>query len=132
MMRRAVLPVVYLLALVPVLAGHAHFVGVPALDEDGAVATASGKVAGLGNVPQITVLASGDAACINPGGHGPKAANKQTVSAEGTFPVQNGKAEFELTLTAVFQPSCTPPMTLDWSNLRIVVTADDGTVLLFP
>jgi hypothetical protein len=113
-------------------AGNAHFVGTPALVEDGNVVTASGKVAGLGNVPQITVTVSGDAACINPGSNKPQADNKESFSAEGTFPVQNGKALFELTLTAVFQPDCSPPMTVDWSNLRIVVTADDGTVLTFP
>jgi hypothetical protein len=51
------------------------------------------------------------AECINPGQKHPKAANKESVSAEGDFPVQNDKALFSLTLTASFQPECSPPMT---------------------
>jgi hypothetical protein len=117
---------------VPVLAGNAHFVGTPQLIESGNTVTASGKVAGLGNVPQIHVELSGDAACINRGNHNPDAANKDSFSAGGDFPVQNGKAEFSLELTATFQPPCDPPMTVDWSNVTITVTADDGTVLTFP
>jgi hypothetical protein len=35
--------------------------------------------------------------------------------------VQNGKADFSITLTATFQPDCTPPMTLVWSNVTISV-----------
>jgi hypothetical protein len=31
---------------------------------------------------------------------------RHTVSAERQFPVQNGNANFSLTLTAVFQPPC--------------------------
>jgi hypothetical protein len=111
---------------------NAHFVGTPTLTSSGTTATASGKVAGLGNVEQINVTVSGDAACINPGSKHPKAANKESFSAEGTFPVQNGKALFSLTLSATFQPDCTPPMTVQWSNLSVTVTADDGTFLQYP
>ena len=111
---------------------NAHFVGTPTLTSSGTTATASGKVAGLGNVEQIHVTVSGDAACINPGSKHPKAANKESFSAEGDFPVQNGKALFSLTLTATFQPDCTPPMTVQWSNLSVTVTADDGTFLQYP
>jgi hypothetical protein len=32
----------------------------------------------------------------------PKAANKESFSADGYFPVQNGKADFSLTVTATF------------------------------
>jgi hypothetical protein len=111
---------------------NAHFVGTPTLSSSGNTATASGKVAGLGNVTQIHVEVSGDAACINPGSKHPKAANKESFSAEGDFPVQNGKALFSLSLTATFQPDCTPPMTVAWSNLSVTVTADDGTFLQYP
>jgi hypothetical protein len=117
---------------VPLLAGRAHFVGSPQIastDEDLLV---SGKVAGLGNVPQIHVELSADAACINPGGNHPNADNKESFSAAGDFPVQNGKALFQLTLTAAFQPDCTPPMDVEWTNVRLTVTADDGTLLTFP
>jgi len=112
-----------------VMAGNAHFVGTPTLTSSGNTATASGKVAGLGNIPQIRVVVSGDAECINPGGGNPNAANKDSFSAEGTFPVQNGKALFSLDLTATFHPDCSPPMSVQWSNLSITVY-DNGNVLL--
>jgi hypothetical protein len=57
------------------------------------------------------------ALCINNGGHHPKAVNKGSFSAEGDFPEQNGKAEFSLTLIATFQPDCSPPMTLSWTDI---------------
>lgn len=114
------------------IAGNAHFVGTPTITISGSTATVSGKVAGLGNIPQIDVQATADVACVNPGTRKPKAANKQSVGAGGQFPVQNGKAEFSLTLTATFQPTCDPPMTLEWSNVVIHVTAEDGTDLTFP
>jgi hypothetical protein len=72
-----------------------------------------------------------DAACINPGNQHPNGANKESFSAEGDFPVQNGRAEFSLDLTATFQPDCTPPMTVEWSNISITVTAP-GVSLTFP
>jgi hypothetical protein len=33
--------------------------------------------------------------------------------------VQDGKANFSLTLTATFSPSCSPPMTVRWSDLTV-------------
>ena len=114
------------------LAGNAHFVGLPQLSAFGSTATVSGKVAGLGNIPQIHVVLSGDAQCVNRGNNKPQAANKQAFAASGDFPVQNGKAVFQLALEADFQPECAPPMTVEWSNLSITVTADDGTFLSFP
>jgi len=101
----------------------AHFVGSPTISISGTTVTAAGKVAGLGAVEQIHVTLSGDAACINPGSQKPQAANKESFSASGDFPVQNGKALFSLDLTATFQPDCTPPMTVVWSNISITVTA---------
>jgi hypothetical protein len=111
---------------------NAHFVGTPTITESGNTVTASGKVAGLGDVEEITVLIEGDAACINPGSKHPKAANKESFSDTDVVPVQNGKALFSITLTATFSPDCTPPMTVDWSNVSITVTADDGTFLQYP
>jgi len=115
-----------------VLAGNAHFVGAPTLTIAGDTVTASGKVAGLGNVPQIHVVLSGDAACVNGGGNHPKAGNKEAFAAEGDFPVQNGKSLFALSLEAVFSPACNPPMTVRWSDLVVTVTAGDGTALTYP
>jgi hypothetical protein len=104
----------------PALAGSPHFVGTPTATISGDTVTVSGKEAGLGNETQIHIVVTADAACINPGDQHPEAANKESFSAEGTFPVQNGRANFSLTVTATFQPSCSPPMTVVWSN--IVVT----------
>lgn len=117
---------------VPALAGvsGAHFVGSPTITITGSTLTASGKVAGLGNVEQIHVMVTADVACVNPGSNKPKAANKQSVGVGGDFPVQNGKANFSLTATATFQPPCDPPMTLEWSNVVITVTAP-GVSLTF-
>jgi len=111
------------------IAGNAHFVGTPTLTVDGNSIIISGKVAGLGNVPQIHVEVTADAQCVNPGTKKPKASNKQSIGAGGDFPVQNGKANFSLTATATFQPDCTPPMSLEFSNITITVTAADGTFL---
>lgn len=113
-------------------AGNAHFVGTPQISVSGNTVTVSGKVAGLGNIPQINVSVSGDAECVNRGNKNPSAENKDTFAAQGSFPVQNGKANFSLTLSASFQPDCTPPMRVEWSNISIVVTANDGTFLTFP
>jgi hypothetical protein len=111
---------------------NAHFVGTPQLSSSGNTATASGKVAGLGQVEVITVTVSGDAACVNPGSKKPQAGNKQTFSSSADVPVQNGKAIFSVQLTASFQPTCTGPMTIEWSNLSVTVTAIDGTFLTYP
>lgn len=127
----AVFAVVLTTALVAAVS-NAHFVGTPTITESGNTVTASGKVAGLGDVETITVTVDGDAACINPGMKHPKAENKESFSDTDVIPVQNGKANFRITLTATFQPNCSPPMTVDWSNVTITVTAADGTFLQFP
>ena len=111
---------------------NAHFVGTPQLTSSGNTATASGKVAGLGNVEVITVTVSGDAACINPGSKHPKAANKESFDSSEDVPVQNGKAIFSVDLVDTFSPNCSPPMSVQWSNLSVTVTAADGTHLEYP
>jgi hypothetical protein len=114
---------------------NAHFVGTPTatLNADGSL-TVQGKVAGLGQVNEIHVDVTADVACINPGSKHPKAANKEAITAGGNFPVQNGKANFSVT-TGVpdIAPSCSPPMTLQYSNVTVTVTTvpDDGTFLTF-
>lgn len=113
---------------VPAMAGSPHFVGAIVSSQDGHTLTISGKEAGLGNETQVHIVVTATAGCINPGSHHPKAANKETFTAEGTFPVQNGKAEFTLTLTAVLSPDCTPPMTLLFDD--IVVCDVDHSVCI--
>jgi hypothetical protein len=118
------------LTVTMVAAGNAHFVGTPSISISGNTATASGKIAGLGNISQINVVVTADAQCVNPGSKKPSADNKQSFSGNGQFPVQNGKANFSVTLTANLQPSCTGPMTIEWSNLQVWVYDQQGNLLL--
>jgi hypothetical protein len=127
-MRRALLVLLFTFAaiLFPATAAYAgspHFVNdtVTAV-RTGDTLTVSGKEAGLGDEAQVHIVVSATAACVNPGGNKPQAANKMTVTAEGDFPVQNGKTNFSLTLVAVFQPSCTPPMSVVFSDVSVTDT----------
>lgn len=127
MRRLLVLAVIVFAAVavaVPVAwAGNPHFVSVTATRTDNSL-TVEGKEAGLGNESQVHIEVTATAECINPGGHHPKAVNKESVSSEGDFPVQNGKAIFSLTLTASFQPECSPPMTVRFSNVVVEDTTN--------
>ena len=105
-------------------AGSPHFVSLSVVRTDDSL-TVVGKEAGLGNEDQVHIVVSATALCINPGSHHPKAANKESVSAEGDFPVQNGKANFSLTLTATFQPDCTPPMTVAFTDVQVCDTTNN-------
>jgi len=102
-------------------AGSPHFVEATAT-ADGNTLTVAGKEAGLGNETQVHIVVTATALCMNNGGHHPKAVNKGSFSAEGDFPVQNGKAVFTLTLIATFQPDCSPPMTVSWTNIVVTDT----------
>lgn len=134
-MRRFALSVVIALLMVavasPALAGSPHFVGQISITRTDNSLTVSGKIAGLGNEDQVEVQITVDAACVNPGGQPPQGENKESFSAAGTFPVQNGKAEFTLTVTATFQPNCSPPMTVEFSNL-VVTDVTHGLTRSFP
>jgi hypothetical protein len=99
-------------------AGSPHFVGVQS-SVSGNTLTVSGKEAGLGNETQVHIVVTATAECINGGSHHPKAANKTSVAAEGDFPVQNGQATFSLSVTASFQPDCSPPMSVVFSNITV-------------
>jgi hypothetical protein len=102
-------------------AGNPHFVGSPTASLSGNTLTVTGKVAGLGNEPFIRVVVSADAQCVNPGSKKPAADNKEAFSAGGNFPVQNGKADFSVNLTATLQPNCSGPMTIEYSNVTVEV-----------
>jgi hypothetical protein len=131
---RAIAVVIAVLVTVvaaPAYAGSPHFVNNAfEVTVDGSTLTVSGKVAGLGDETQVHIELSADASCINPGGQDPSAANKATFGAAGDFPVQNGKAEFELTVVAVFQPKCSPPMTVVWTSVT-VTDAEHGLTATF-
>ena len=109
-------------------AGSPHFVNNAfSISQSGTSVTVTAKEAGLGDELQIHVVLTADAACINPGQHHPKAANKESFSSAGDFPVQNGKADISLTLTATFQPDCTPPMTVVFTNIVLTDETNDLT-----
>jgi hypothetical protein len=113
------------------LAGSPHQVGTCTVTQSGNTLTITGcKEAGLGDEAQINVTISADAACINNGGNHPKAVNKGSFTTGLNVPVQNGKAEFgtadnPATLTATFSPDCSPPMTVVFSNIKILDTTNN-------
>jgi hypothetical protein len=106
-------------------AGSPHFVGAVTATRTDNSLTVSGKEAGLGNEEQINIVVTATAQCINKGEKHPKAENKESVSSEGAFPVQNGKANFSLTVTATFKPSCSPPMTLAFTDVTVTDTTNN-------
>jgi hypothetical protein len=114
----------------PAFAGSPHFVGTPTATISGDTVTVSAKEAGLGDEAQIHVVLTGTAQCVNPGDNDPQAGNKQTFSTAADVPVQNGKANYTLTVTAVLQPSCSPPMSISWSGLTLTDTTNSLTVTL--
>lgn len=108
------------------VAGSPHFVNNAfTVTRDDNTLTVSGKEAGLGDEDQIHVVLEATALCINNGGHHPKAANKESLKAEGDFPVQNGKANFTLSVTATFQPECSPPMTVEFTDITVTDTTNN-------
>jgi hypothetical protein len=115
----------------PASAGSPHFVGTPTVARDGDSLTVAGKVAGLGNETQIHVVVTADVQCVNPGSNEPQAENKGAVIAEGTFPVQNGKALFSVSGTGTTDPACSPPMTLVYRNVVVTVTGASFDPLSF-
>lgn len=125
-MRRwiAMLFVALTLAGASAWAGSPHFVGDPTLTRSGNTLTVSGKEAGLGNEEDVHIVLSATAECINGGGRHPKAANKTSVSSDGYFPVQNGKANFTLSVTATFQPNCSPPMDVRFTDVTVTDTTN--------
>src|SRR6266542_3182916 len=113
------------------VAGSAHFINNAfSISRSGDTLTVSGKEAGLGDLPQVHIVVSATALWINGGGNHPKAVNKASLSAAGDFPVQNGKADFSLSLTATFQPACSPPMTVEYTNVTVTDTTNDISVTL--
>ncbi|HEY5985591.1 MAG TPA: hypothetical protein VIV12_04295 [Streptosporangiaceae bacterium] len=116
----------------PAWAGSPHFVdGTVTVSRAGDTLTVSGKEAGLGDESQIHIVATAEAACLNPGQNFPQAANKETLGAGADVPVQNGKAYFSLDLTAVFQPPCVPPMSAVFGDVT-VTDATNGVTATVP
>jgi hypothetical protein len=107
-------------------AGNPHFITADA-SRSGNTLTVTFKETGLGNEPQVHIVLSATALCINNGGKHPKAVNKTSVSAADDFPVQNGKAEGTLSVTATFQPDCSPPMTVAFTDVSLTDETSGAT-----
>jgi hypothetical protein len=105
-------------------AGSPHFVGAVTATRTDNSLTVSGKEAGLGDEEQVNIVVLATAECINKGEKHPKAENKETLSTEENVPVQNGKANFSLTVTATTKPSCSPPMTLAFTDVTVTDTTN--------
>jgi hypothetical protein len=136
-MRRLILLVVGALATAAIAApaawaGSPHFVGNATASASGNTLSVSAKEAGLGDEAQIVAVLTADALCINGGGHHPKAVNKTSVSQTSTEPVQNGQATYTISATATFQPSCSPPMTVEFTNIKLVDTTNNLTATVVP
>jgi hypothetical protein len=114
LLRAALLAATLLAATqVPALAGSPHFVDdQTTFAQDGATLTVTFKEAGLGDELQVDYLLDATFQCVNPGGNDPQAGNKQSFQTAQTLPVQNGKVSGSLSVTAVLQPKCEPPMTV--------------------
>jgi hypothetical protein len=110
-------------------AGSPHFISC-SVTTSGNTLTVDGKEAGLGDEEQIHVVVSATALCINNGGKHPRAVNKASVSAAEDVPVQNGKALFSIDLTATFQPDCTPPMEVVFTDVKVTDTTNNITCTL--
>jgi hypothetical protein len=123
----AVLALAAVAIAVPVAwAGSPHFVdSTVTATRSGDSLIVSGKEAGLGDEAQVHIVVTATALCINGGGNHPQATNKESVSNQGDFPVQNGKADFSLTLTATFQPACSPPMTVEYTDVTVTDTTNN-------
>jgi hypothetical protein len=136
MRRMLLLPVALTLAgagfvaAAPAWAGSPHFVGTPTASRTGNTLTVSGKEAGLGDEQTINIEVKATALCINGGGHHPNAVNKESVTSDTPVTVQNGKANFTATLTATFSPDCSPPMTVEFTNVTVADTTNGLFVAL--
>ena len=114
----------------PARAGSPHFVGTPQTTIRGNTLTVHAKEAGLGDEAQIQAVLSATAECINGGGNHPRAVNKASFNKSSTVPVQNGKADYTLSVTATFSPSCNPPMTVKFTSATLTDTTNGISVQL--
>ena len=119
------------LAVPSAWAGSPHFVSTT-VTTSGNTLTVHAKEAGLGGEAQIVAVLSGTASCINGGSNHPKATNKTSFSTSSTEPVQNGMADYTLTATATFSPSCSPPDTVQFTAATLTDTTNNLSVTLIP
>jgi hypothetical protein len=94
----------------------AHFMSVSSSVNDGGALVVNWDEAGLGNANidyTLTADATALYACINNGGHNPKASNKRSfngsVSGGGSFQARNGRVQASLTAGPLSEPAFTCP-----------------------
>ena len=117
------------LTAAPAWAGSAHFVDSKVqATQDGDTLTVTGKEAGLGDEDQVHIVLTADVQCWNRGGNQPQAENKAATLAEGSFPVQNGKADFTLSGVGTTSPDCSPPMEIRYANIVVTDTTNGISV----
>jgi hypothetical protein len=68
--------------------------------------------------------ADGNGVLIGARAH-PATVPQTSVSANENVPVQNGKAIFSIEATATFQPDCTPPMTVVFTDVSVCDTTNN-------
>ena len=122
MLRRISIPILvaamlgFLAPVASASTSGAHFFSATSAVDDNGALVVSWDEAGLGN-ENIDYTLTADAtsiwACINGGGNHPKAANKETVSAEvsagGSFQAKNGRVQASLTAGPLSAGSFTCP-----------------------
>jgi hypothetical protein len=111
-----------LLLMAPMLASAAspHFVGTPNCRISGGDLVCSGKVAGLGNVEEVTAFIQADVTCQNRGGNFPQG---QQGGQEQTFDVTNGQITFS---NLRLENPCPDRMRATFEDVALVI---DGTTL---
>jgi hypothetical protein len=111
------------------LAVSPHFLFANVTNVTSSSITVSFKEAGLGNsLNSVNITLSGSAECINGGSNHPKASNKTGFLVGGTFNVSNGQATGSLTYTVTVSPSCSPPMTLAFTDLVVTDTTFNDAI----
>jgi hypothetical protein len=95
------------------LADSPHQVGQTQVSVSGNSLTVAASIAGLGNVPTVTLNLSGTvdvfSRCYNRGGNKPQADNKQetlNVNSTATFPVRNGRTNASFTISPLSTLQC--------------------------
>jgi hypothetical protein len=124
-----VLAVFMALAVPAAWATSPHFISANVTSVTSNTITVSFKEAGLGNsLSSVNISISATVECINGGSNHPKANNKEAVGASGTFNVSNGQATGSLTATASPSLTCSPPMTIAWTDVTVTdTTFNDST-----
>ena len=111
-----------LMLMAPMLAAAAnpHFIGEPNCRISGGDLVCSGKVAGLGNVEEVTASIEADVTCQNRGDNFPQG---QQGGEEQTFDVDNGQITFS---NLRLENPCPDRMRATFEDVALVV---DGTTL---